>query len=161
MPIDVQQTPKRPGTHEVQRLLMDAEMAPSYDLALKRVTEAVLTQLLGAMKHARTRLRPKEIGKPDKYIEALSAIGLDQLLVEGWCRGKITYRQVDQHVNRLREAIQARTLTPSAIKLGILAFDGTAQRLASVSAEAGGFEYPLERNQARDSLVTFARALHR
>lgn len=134
-------------------LMQNAEAAESHDDALALVGEAILAQLLEAMKAAR-------VPKAEKAVEALKVSGLDRLLIEAWSRGKITYRMVDAHLNRLRGEITSRERA-EMIKQGILAFDGAAQRLAMVSGRNGPFSYPLRNNHARDSLITFARALHR
>lgn len=142
-----------PRADEIMTLMGSAEAADSFDEAMTLVAEAVTAQLIEAMKAAK-------VPKAEKAVEALKASGLDRLLVEAWIRGKITYRMVDAHLNRLRHEINTRERA-ELVKQGILAFDGAAQRLAMVSGRNGPFSYPLRNNHARDSLITFARALHR
>jgi hypothetical protein len=142
-----------PQAEQIVSLIESAEEADSFDEALALVAKAVTMQLLEAMKAAR-------VPKAEKAVEALQAAGLDRLLVEAWARGKITYKMVDAHLNRLRREITTREKAET-VKQGILAFDGAAQRLALVSGRNGPFSYPLRNNHARDSLITFARALHR
>jgi hypothetical protein len=141
------------ATPDTDTLMAKAETAESYEEALSLVSEAIAAQLLEAMKAAR-------VPKAEKAVEALQASGLDRLLVEAWARGKITYKMVDLHLNRLRKEINTRDKA-EVVKQGILAFDGAAQRLALVAGRNGPFSYPLRNNHARDSLITFARALHR
>ena len=138
---------------DTEALMARAEQAETYDEALGLVSEAIAAQLLEAMRAAR-------VPKAEKAVEALRAAGLDALLVEAWANGKITYKMVDRHLNRLRKWITTRDRAEVA-KQGILAFDGAAQRLALISGRNGPFAYPLRNNHARDSLITFARALHR
>ncbi len=141
-------------THmDTEAFMTKAEEAETYDEALSLVSEAIAAQLLEAMKAAR-------VPKAEKAVESLRASGLDRLLVEAWARGKITYKMVDAHLNRLRGDIKTRDRA-EVVKQGILAFDGAAQRLALVAGRNGPFAYPLRNNHARDSLITFARALHR
>jgi hypothetical protein len=140
-------------SQEIMALFQSAEEAATFDEALSLVAKAVTMQLLEAMKAAR-------VPKAEKAVEALTASGLDRLLVEAWARGKITYKMVDAHLNRLRKWITTRDRAET-VKQGILAFDGAAQRLALVAGRNGPFSYPTRNNHARDSLITFARALHR
>jgi hypothetical protein len=140
-------------TDPVSVLMEQAEAAESYDAALSLVSEAIAAQLLEAMKAAK-------VPKAEKAADALRESGMDRLLVEAWGRGRITYKMVDAHLNRLRRMIKTRDKA-EVVKQGILAFDAAAQRLAMVSGRNGPFAYPLRNNHARDSLITFARALHR
>lgn len=136
-----------------EALMVKAEKAETHDEALGLVSEAIAAQLLEAMRAAR-------VPKAEKAVEALRAAGLDALLVEAWAKGKISYKMVDAHLNRLRKWITSRDRA-EVVKQAILAFDGAAQRLALISGRSGPFSYPLRNNHARDSLITFARALHR
>ena len=122
--------------------------------ALRLAGEALSKELLVAMKAA-------GITKADKSVKALDAAGLNQLLALALAKGKLSYRAVDDVLAELREALTNRTLTAEQIKDSILAFDAAAQRLAMVGGQGGGFEYPTKGNRARDSLMTFARSLHR
>ena len=147
-------TETTPPTEAVRGLMAKAETAPTYDEALPFVAEAITAQLLHAMKSSK-------VPKADQEIEALRRSGLDRLLVESLVRGKLSYQSVDRHLNRFRQAIKTRDISVNDMKSGILAFDGAAQRLALVSGKGGPFQYPIAGNHARDSLITFARSLHR
>ncbi len=118
------------------------------------VAEAVALQLLDAMKSSR-------VPKADQQIDALKRSGLHELLVDTLMKGKLTFQAADKHLNRMRIAIKSRQIAVNDLKNGILAFDDAAQRLALVSGKGGPFQYPLQGNHARDSLITFARSLHR
>jgi hypothetical protein len=141
-------------TDAAKVLMQQAEAAPTWEQAQPFVAEAIIAQLLEAMKTWR-------MTKAEQAHEALRRSGLDQLLVEALLRGKLTYQAADRHLNRMRDGIRARKASPNDVKTGILAFDGAAQRLAVVSGKNGPFQYPLRGNHARDSLITFARSLHR
>jgi len=141
-------------TEAAKVLMQQAEGAASWDEAYPFVAEAIVAQLLEAMKTWR-------MTKAEQAHESLRKSGLDQLLVEALLRGKLTYQATDRHLNRMRDAIRSRSASPNDVKAGILAFDGAAQRLAVVSGKNGPFQYPLRGNHARDSLITFARSLHR
>ncbi len=148
-----------PGIEEVQRFMERAQTADNYDDALKWVAEAVTTQLMHAMKEAKIASGVKELSKPRDYVEVLRRSGLDRLLVEGWVRGRVTYKAAEGHLERLRGGLTGRTLSAQDIKLGILAFDGAAQRLSLAAGSRGFFVYRVQLNNARDSLLTFAGAL--
>lgn len=141
-------------TDAVKVLMQQAEAAPTWDDAQPFVAEAIVSQLLEAM-------RAWKVPKAEQAHQALKVSGLDQLLVEALLRGKLTYQAADRHLNRLRDAIKARGISVADIKNGIHAFDGAAQRLAIVSGKNGPFLYPLRGNHARDSLITFGSSLHR
>jgi hypothetical protein len=142
------------NTEAVKSLMKQAEDAPYYEDAVPFVAEAVTLQLLDAMKSSR-------VPKSDQQIEALKKSGLHELLVDTLMKGKLTYQAADRHLERMRAAIRGRTISVQDLKNGILAFDDAAQRLALVSGKGGPFQYPLAGNHARDSLITFARSLHR
>ncbi|MCK6551773.1 hypothetical protein L6R52_38420 [Myxococcota bacterium] len=154
MTIGFMDTTPQPTNERVRGLLRDAEAAPTYETALPFVTEALVTQLLDAMKASK-------MPKADQAIESLKRSGLDQLLVEAMLRGKLTLQAADRHLNRMRDGIKNRSIPVQDVKLGILAFDGAAQRLALVAGKGGAFQYPLLGNHPRDSLITFASSLHR
>jgi hypothetical protein len=141
-------------TEAVKGLMQQAEAAPTWNEAQPLVSEAIVAQLLEAMK-------AWKVPKAEQAHESLRRSGLDQLLVEALLRGKLTYQASDRHLNRLRDAIRSRVISVNDIKNGILAFDGAAQRLAIVSGKNGPFSYITRGNHARDSLITFARSLHR
>lgn len=141
-------------TETVKVLMQHAETAPTWEDAFPFVAEAIIAQLLEAM-------RAWKVPKAEHAHEALKKSGLDQLLVEALMRGKLTYQASDRHLNRLRDAIKTRQIGVQDIKNGIHAFDGAAQRLAIVSGKNGPFLYPLRGNHARDSLITFGSSLHR
>ena len=143
-----------PAMEAVKELMKKAEVAPTYEEALPFVSEAILTQLLDAMKMSK-------IPKADQEVDSLRRSGLDQLLVESLLRGRLSHQSTDRHLNRMRDAIRSRGIGVADLKNGILAFDGAAQRLALVAGKGGPFQYPLQGNHARDSLITFARSLHR
>ena len=145
----------------IQDLMRRATEAPTYDEAMPLVTEALTAKLLLVLKEGRITLKAKKVSKPEQCVSALKRSGLDTLLVEGFMSGRITYKLVDAHLTRMRDEIRARTRSADDIKFGILAFDGIAQRLSLVSGKKGAFKYPLRGNHARDSLITFARCLHR
>ena len=135
-------------------LLEQATASDDPKEALRLAGEAVSRELLVAMKAA-------GITKAEKSVQALDAAGLNQLLAIALAKGKLSYRAVDDVLVQLREALSNRTLTAEQIKDSILSFDAAAQRLAMVGGHGGGFEYPTKGNRARDSLMTFARSLHR
>lgn len=135
-------------------LLEQAAASEDPKEALRLAGEALSKELLVAMKAA-------GITKADKSVKALDAAGLNQLLALALAKGKLSYRAVDDVLAELREALTNRTLTAEQIKDSILAFDAAAQRLAMVGGQGGSFEYPTKGNRARDSLMTFARSLHR
>lgn len=141
--------------------MLRAAEADSYSDALAMVAWAVTEQLLKSMKASRMTMKAREISKPDRCVAMLRRSGLDRLLVEGWMHGRVSYQAADRHLNRLREALSSRSLSTDEVKFGILAFDGAAQRLCTGTGMSGPFEYPASQNHARDSLLTFARALHR
>ena len=134
--------------------MKQAEAANDPEEALRLAGEAVSETLLKAMKSA-------GITKSDKSVTALKRAGLDSLLALSLAHGRLKYTPVTELLARFRSALQERSLTAEQIKDGILAFDAAAQRLAMVGGSAGGFTYPTKGNRARDSLITFARSLHR
>ena len=142
------------ATHETEVALARARAASTRENAVRAAGEALSAELLDAMKAA-------GISKAEKSVNALRFAGLDTLLAEGLARGKVTYRMVAGDLDRLRKALVDRTLSANDIKLGILAFDESAQRLAMVAGKNGSFTYAHAGNRARDSLITFARSLHR
>lgn len=143
-----------PTNERVRGLLREAEAQATYEAALPLVGEALIAQLVDAMKASK-------MPKADQAIESLKRAGLDQLLVEAMLRGKLTLHAADRHLNRMRDGIKNRTIPVQDVKNGILAFDGAAQRLALVAGKGGTFQYPLLGNHPRDSLITFASSLHR
>lgn len=145
---------KSDTSEAVQALMLQAEAAPSWEAAQPFASEAITAQLLEAMK-------AWKVQKADQAHDALKRSGLDGLLVESLLRGKLTYQASDRHLNRLRDSIRSRAVSVNDIKNGILAFDAAAQRLAIVSGKNGPFQYATRVNHARDSLITFARSLHR
>lgn len=143
-----------PETQESERLLDQAERSESLEEAEALITQAMNLQLVGALKAAR-------VSKAQQAVEDLKEAGLDRLLLESWMEGKVSYKEVSGHIERLRKKMS--TLEDAEIiKQGILTFDTAAQHLAMLQGPEGHqFEYPLKNNRARDSLTTFARALHR
>ena len=139
---------------ETEALLKQAQVATEQDEAVRLAGEALSGELLVAMKAA-------GIPKSEKAVTALKTAGLDGLLALALANGRLKYNPVTKVLSRLRGALQDRSLSAEQIKDGILAFDSAAQRLAMVSGSAGGFAYPTKGNRARDSLMTFARSLHR
>lgn len=141
-------------TTETKALLEQAQQASTKEDALRLAGMAVSAELLEAMRAGR-------LSKPEKAINALKASGLDQLLVAALAEGRLRYPRVQDELARFRAALSDRSLSANEIKLGILAFDEAAQRLALVAGKKGAFSYPSTQNRARDSLITFARSLHR
>jgi hypothetical protein len=142
------------STQESESLLKQAQLATESSETLRLAGAAVSAELLAAMKAA-------GISKSDKSVSALRAAGLDGLLAMALANGRLRYTPVTEFLARLRTDLQDRSLSAEQIKDGILAFDSAAQRLAMVSGSGGGFVYPTKGNRARDSLMTFARSLHR
>ena len=142
------------ASQETQALLAQAQAAAEPKEALRLAGEAVSQELLRAMKAA-------GLPKSDKSVTALKVAGLDALLALALADGKLKYTPVTEVLSRLRNDLQNRSLTAVQIKEGILAFDAAAQRLSMVVGPDGSFEYPTKGNRARDSLITFARSLHR
>lgn len=134
--------------------LEKAHQATSYEAALAAAADALTEQLAEAMKAS-------GIKNAAASIESLKKSGLDKLLARCVARGRVGYGMVNAELDRLRAALVQRTLTAVEVKLGILAFDEAAQRLALVAGKNGSFQYAGEQNHARDSLITFARSLHR
>ncbi|MCC7382560.1 MAG: hypothetical protein IT384_12055 [Deltaproteobacteria bacterium] len=116
--------------------------------------EAVLDELLKAMKSS-------GIPKAEQSIDALRRSGLDHVLTYSLAIGRLSHESVRRELDRFMKALANRTLTANDIKLGILALDEAAQRLAIAAGKGGPFRYPTSQNRARDSLITFARSLHR
>ena len=141
-------------SQETEALLAEAQSSTEPDEALRLAGEAVSTELLLSMKAA-------GLTKSDKSVAALKVAGLDSLLALALADGRLKYSPVTEVLSRLRTSLQNRSLSAVQIKDGILAFDAASQRLAMVSGENGSFEYPTKGNRARDSLLTFARSLHR
>jgi len=142
------------ATPETNALLEQAKQADTEDEALRLAGAAVSTQLTAAMRAA-------GLTKPEKSIQAMKAVGLDRLLAAALAEGRLRYPRVQDELARFRTALGDRSLSANDIKLGILAFDESSQRLALVSGKKGEFSYPATSNRARDSLITFARSLHR
>jgi hypothetical protein len=141
-------------SQETEALLAQAQAAIEPEDALRLAGEAVSTELLHSMKAA-------GISKSDKSVTALKIAGLDTLLALALAEGRLKYTPVTEVLTRLRTSLQSRSLSAIQIKDGILAFDAAAQRLAMVAGDKGSFAYSTKGNRARDSLLTFARSLHR
>ena len=141
-------------TSKAASLLAQAAASEDPKESLRLAGEAVSQELLTAMKAA-------GIAKAEKSVKALDEAGLNQLLALALATGKLSYRAVDEVLAQLRDDLSNRVLTAEQIKDSILSFDAAAQRLAMVGGQGGGFEYPTKGNRARDSLMTFARSLHR
>jgi len=142
------------AAQDTESLLHQAQSASEPTEVLRLAGEAVSSELLVAMKAA-------GIPKSDKAVTALKTAGLDTLLAIALAHGRLKYSPVTEILAGLRTALQDRSLSAEQIKDGILAFDSAAQRLAMVSGAGGDFSYPTKGNRARDSLMTFARSLHR
>ncbi len=130
--------------------LHQAQAAGSYADALTLVTQAVQERFAFTLKSLKIR-------QADKVAQAVAELKLDTLLVESYAQGKLTRAAVDQQLGRLRSYIKDRDSAERA-KQAILAFDTVAQALALNSGQS--FQYSLK-THARDSLISFARALHR
>lgn len=152
-------SPDAVGLTEVDELLSKAREQPPR-VALALAGEAVLRQLESALVEGKVRFRNRQIGDAKKALTYLRRSGLHFLLIEGFSEGQLSYAAVSRHLDRLGRWVRDRKRTAQEIKLGILAFDEVAQRLAIAGGVGGPFRYPL-RDRARDSLITFARALHR
>jgi hypothetical protein len=109
----------------------------------------------------RDALRAAGVPKPEPALAALEKTGLDQLLVRGLAFGRISPLAVRRELDRLRRALSERNFTAAELKLALVSFDENAQRLALALGRSAGFRYPAQGNRARDSLLTFARSLHR
>jgi len=131
-----------------------ARSAASLDEALVFAGQAVVDALSEAMKAAGYTKGP-DAG------QALQKVGLDRLLARSLGEGQVDHRAARTEIDRLMKALSARTTTANDIKAGILAFDEAAQRIALSIGRGTAFKYPLATNRARDSLLTFARSLHR
>jgi hypothetical protein len=139
---------------ESKPLLEAAASAASAEEARGLAGQAVLAELSRAMREA-------GITKAEQSVAAINAAGLGPLLARALAEGRVKLSWVDAELDRFRKALVRRDLSAQDIKLGILAFDECAQRLSLVAGKTGGFDYPSSGNRARDSLITFARSLHR
>jgi hypothetical protein len=131
-----------------------AEAAATLEETLRIASDALLPRLLETMKQS-------GIPKAEQAVDALKRSGLDKLLIRAMGMGRLSHSAVRSELDRLMKALAQRTLTAVDIKAGILAFDESARRLAMSSGKGGPFRYPSTQNRARDSLITFARSLHR
>lgn len=134
--------------------LPDITAAPSLDEALARAGRVVVQALREAMKSA-------GISKIEQSLAALETTQLDRLLARSLAEGAVDHRVVRRELDRLMRALSTRTLAAADLKAGILAFDEAAQRIALAAGRGTAFKYPTVGNRARDSLITFARSLHR
>ncbi len=128
--------------------------APTLDAALVHAGQAVVQALRDAMKAA-------GISKIEPALAALQATELDRLLARSLAEGAVDHRVVRGELERLMRALSSRTIAAADLKAGILAFDEAAQRIALAAGRGSAFKYPTVGNRARDSLITFARSLHR
>ncbi|MFO0724492.1 MAG: hypothetical protein U1E65_11955 [Myxococcota bacterium] len=138
---------------ETQGLLEQAKLTDKAS-ALALAAEALTTELLFAMKTV-------GIKKSEEAISALKKTDLDKLLVRSMALGKVSHISVRNELDRLTKALGRRELSAQELKAGILAFDESAQRIALSTTKGLSFKYPTVANRARDSLITFARSLHR
>lgn len=93
-----------------------------------------------------------------KAVAAFSRSGLGRALLETGAAGRLTRYSVDTHLNRMRAELVERRLSAEEAKLGLLAYDAALQGLSAVSPT--DLKPPVG-SAARDSLLVFARALHR
>jgi hypothetical protein len=135
-------------------LFRRAQEAPTLIEAEKLGGEAIALELLGAMKAA-------GIPKADAAINALRKSGLHRLLAKSLAAGRVGHVAVRLELDRLMKELATRAITAQELKLGILAFDEACQRLAIAAGKGGPFRYSTTENRARDSMITFARSLHR
>jgi len=135
-------------------LLAEAERAATRAEAARLAGDAVLMELADV-------LEKSGLSKAEETVGAIAKVGLGALLAESLAEGRMRYAKVGAEIERLRRALIDRALSANEIKLGILALDDVAQRLSLVGGKGGGFDYPATQNRARDSLITFARSLHR
>lgn len=141
-------TEERPADERLKAAREAATLDEALDAAGKVVVEVL-----------REAMRAAGIPKIDAALSALAATELDHLLARSLAEGEVDHREVRRQLDRLMRALSARTLSAADIKAGILAFDEAAQRIAGASVR--GLKYPTAGNRARDSLITFARSLHR
>ena len=141
-------TEERPADERLKA----AREAATLDEALDQAGKVVVEVLREAMRAAGTP-------KIDAALAALSMTELDHLLARSLAEGEVDHREVRRQLDRLMRALSSRTLSAAEIKAGIRAFDEAAQRIAGASVR--GLKYPTTGNRARDSLITFARSLHR
>lgn len=134
--------------------LSQVRAAPSLDEALVHAGQAVVHALRDAMKAA-------GISKIEPSLAALQATQLDRLLARSLAEGAVDHRVVRRELDRLMRALSSRAIAAADLKAGILAFDEAAQRIALAAGRGSAFKYPTVGNRARDSLITFARSLHR
>lgn len=119
-----------------------------------RAADAVCADLLAAMKAS-------GIPKGEAAMAALKRSGLHKLLVRSLALGRVSHSAVRAELDRMMKALASRTAVAADFKTGILAFDEACQRLALAAGKGGPFRYGTTENRARDSLITFARSLHR
>jgi hypothetical protein len=138
---------------ETQSLLERAKTVDKAQ-ALALAADALSSELLNAMKSVGVK-------RSDDAIAALKKTGLDKLLVRSMAMGQVSHTIVRTELDRLTKALGRRELTAQELKAGILTFDESAQRIALSTTKGLSFKYPSVANRARDSLITFARSLHR
>ncbi|MBI4815551.1 MAG: hypothetical protein HY791_04815 [Deltaproteobacteria bacterium] len=157
---------KKPGAKQALKSVLDAEGPKLVLLAqaeragepgaregLETAAQELVAALAAAMKSAK-------MPRPEQSLLHLQTAGLQTLLARALGRGQLGYGAVADQLERMRQGLARREKTARELELGILALDELAQRIALVSGR-GGFTYPTEANRARDSLITFARSLHR
>lgn len=93
---------------------------------------------------------------PGGSVSALEQLGAHGLLVEVAEVGRLRRRDVERVLERARRRLPE--IGPEAIKNGLLAFDAALRGLSAVESER--LQTPVG-TAARDSLLVFARALHR
>jgi hypothetical protein len=97
---------------------------------------------------------------PDGQIALLKRTGLDRLLVETYNEKRLTTAATGRYLGNAKAALRAGKFDSDTLKMGIVAFDATMQRLAQVT-EPSELSYALRANPARDMLIGFSQSLHR
>ena len=136
--------------HHVERLRPRAAADVARVDVLPESAEALTAALQSALQSAR-------LNRLSVMVEDFRSSGFHHLLAEMLVRGTLTSSMAKGHRDRLKAAIDGRTLSGEAIKRGFLVFDGLAQRLALLKSD---LEYDLD-GAPRVFLETYAGSFHR
>ncbi|MBI2376072.1 MAG: hypothetical protein HYV07_18910 [Deltaproteobacteria bacterium] len=157
---------KKPGARQALKSALDDEgpklilLAQAERSGEPGAKDAVVEGARAFAEVLAAAMRAAKMPRPEQSLEHLRNAQLEVLLARAIGRGALGYGAVADQLERMRRALAARDVTAKQLELGIVALDELLQRLALV-APRGGFSYPMENNRARDSLITFARSLHR
>jgi len=142
-----------PLPERVRALMAQAEAAATREEATLFVKEAVTLQL----SHA---LAVSGVPNSDGEIQLLKSARLDELLLDAMLEKRLTPSAADRYLVHAKEALRTGGLDAGTLKMAIIAFDETMQRLA-LAADPSQLTYGTRGNPARDMLIGFAHRLHR